>query len=254
MGALHEGHLALIRRAVEEGRPVVVSIFVNPTQFTAGEDFGRYPRCLEADVAAAEAAGADFVFAPSPDAVYPPDEEVPVPPLPAVATEPGLEDAYRPGHFAGVCQVVARLFDLLRPTRAIFGEKDFQQLRVIEAMVASAGPRWPGLRIVALQTQRDADGLALSSRNAYIATEDRQRARGLARALQLAHAAQHPATAEQMMRETLEAHDLEVDYAVVRDAEKLLPVATLEGPTRGLLAARLGDIRLIDNMPMTIWR
>lgn len=254
MGALHEGHLALIRRGVELGRPVVVSVFVNPTQFGPNEDFDRYPRDPERDRAAAEQAGADVVFMPEVETMYPPGGDTLDPPaLPAAATEPGLEDHCRPGHFEGVCQVVARLFDLSKPVAAVFGEKDYQQLRVIQQMVDANPERWPGLRIISYPTVRDEDGLALSSRNRYLSPEQRERARGLFRALRNAHAAQHPVTAEQIMEQDLLAHDLAIDYAVVRDADTLLPVEDLSRPTRALIAARLDSIRLIDNMPMTRW-
>lgn len=254
MGALHAGHAALIRRAAEAGGPVVVSVFVNPTQFGPTEDFSRYPRTLDADIEVALEAGADVVFAPESDVIYPPGVAIDTPPLPSVATEPGLEDAHRPGHFTGVCQVVSRLFDLARPNYAIFGEKDFQQLRVIEAMVAAHEMRWPGLLILAHPTVREPDGLALSSRNRYLRPEQRDRALGLSRALRVAHAAQRPETAETLMRETLEAHGLTIDYADVRDARTLLPVDSLEQPARALIAARLDEVRLIDNQTMTVWR
>jgi pantoate--beta-alanine ligase len=253
MGALHEGHFALIRHAAELGLPVLVSIFVNPTQFGPGEDFERYPRRLDDDIEKVERAGGSIVFAPAVETVYPPDDPVPTPPLPAVATQPKLEDAYRSGHFEGVCQVVARLFDLVRPRRAVFGEKDYQQLLVIESMVERERERWSDLGIVRHPTIRESDGLAMSSRNAYIGDERRSRARGLFRALQSAHAAQRPDTAERMMRETLETHDLEVDYAVVRDAVTLMPASSFARPTRALIAARLDEVRLIDNMAMTVW-
>lgn len=256
MGALHEGHAALIRRArdIAGDGPVVVSVFVNPTQFAPGEDFAKYPRTLDADVALAAAAGADAVFAPSVDVIYPPGDQSPVPPLPSVATEPRLEDAHRPSHFTGVCQVVARLFDLVEPDNAIFGEKDFQQLRVIEAMVehtaGRASARWPRPRIVAHPTVREPDGLAMSSRNRYLRADQREQALGLSRALRRAAAALHPATAEGVMREVLDSHGLAIDYAVVRDAGTLMPVPTLERPTRALIAARLDSVRLIDNAAM----
>ncbi len=252
MGALHAGHLALVRRAAAQRLPVVVSIFVNPTQFGPAEDCERYPRTLEADVAAVASAGADVVFAPPVAEVYPPGSLVAVPPLPAAATEPGLEDAHRPGHFAGVCQVVARLFDLVRPAVAVFGEKDYQQLLVIESMVADSGARWPGLRIERHPTVRDGVGLALSSRNAYLGPQDRNRALGLSRALAAGRDAYRgacvPASAERVMTEILTAHRLVVDYAAVRDPMTLLPLPR-RGPAkaRGLIAARLGEVRLIDN-------
>lgn len=253
MGALHAGHVALIRKAAElatPADPVLVSVFVNPTQFGPNEDFSRYPRTLEADIRAAEAAGASIVFAPDVLTMYPPDERIEPPPLPAAATQPGLEDAFRPTHFAGVCQVVARLFDLVRPSLAVFGEKDFQQLRVIQMMVQQQGERWPGLKIAPHPTIREPDGLAMSSRNAYLKPHERHRALGLYAALQAAAAASTPAEAEQAMNATLRSHDLQIDYAVVRDADTLLPTRDFRQPARALIAARLGSVRLIDNAPL----
>jgi pantoate--beta-alanine ligase len=263
MGALHEGHAALLRRARATGLDVCLSIFVNPTQFGPNEDLARYPRTLEADLALAEREGVAVAFVPDAPTLYPEGIDAAnrlaaTLPLPAVATEPQLEDRIRPGHFAGVQLVVARLFDAIRPAVAVFGEKDWQQLKLIEAMVIAEPSRWPGLTILPHPTVREPDGLALSSRNRYLRPEDRDRARALPRALQLAHSAQRPATAERLMRETLEAKGFTVDYAVVRDAETLLPVTGFERPTRALVAARLawegGSVRLIDNSAMTIWR
>ena len=259
MGALHDGHASLIRRATGRGLPVVATVFVNPTQFAPHEDFARYPRTLEADVAIAERAGADAVYAPPHADVYPRGldaarAEAAELPLPEVARTPGLEDACRPGHFGGVCQVVARLFDLACPRLAIFGEKDWQQWRVLDAMVAGAPGRWPGLRMESAPTVREPDGLAMSSRNRYLQPEQRDRALGLVRALQVAASAQHPQTAERLMRETLEDHALAVDYAVVRAAGDLMPVTGFERPTRALIAARLEGVRLIDNLAMPICR
>jgi pantoate--beta-alanine ligase len=259
MGALHEGHASLVRRAAGRGRPVVVTVFVNPTQFAPHEDFARYPRTLDADVGIARAAGADAVFAPPPEAIYPRGvdaarAEATAIELPAVATMPGLEDAFRPGHYGGVCQVVARLFDLTRPSQAIFGEKDWQQWRVLDGMVAAPPARWPGLAMEVAPTVREADGLAMSSRNRYLRPAQREQALGLVRALQVAASAQHPATAERLMRETLEDHGLAVDYAVVRDARTLMPVGGFERPTRGLVAARLDTVRLIDTMALPVCR
>jgi pantoate--beta-alanine ligase len=254
MGALHEGHLALIRRAATCGGPVVVSIFVNPTQFGPGEDFNRYPRSLATDIPAAEQAGADVIYAPPVEEVYPTADGPSVPPLPAVAFQPGLEDARRPGHFAGVCQVVARLFDLVQPRWAIFGEKDYQQLLVIRALVeqenhseAIAAPRWPDLEIIAHPTVREPDGLAMSSRNQYLTPNDRERALGLSRALKAAARAETTAGAEVAMQRILQNHALQVDYAVVRDAKSLLPIESFADPARALVAARLENVRLIDN-------
>ncbi len=258
MGALHAGHLALIRRAAQLGYPVVVSIFVNPTQFGPDEDFERYPRDLESDVAEAAQAGATAVFAPDVDVMYPADVEISKPPLPPAATLPGLEDAHRPGHFEGVCQVVARLFDLLRPAVAVFGEKDYQQLRVIQQMVQrsaqSIPDRWGDICIDAAQTHRDSDDLALSSRNAYLSTSQRERALGLNVALRAAQTLAHESAGsinaqdvEQLMINVLHAHHLNIDYAVVRDAQTLLPIEHMAQPARALIAAHVDQVRLIDN-------
>ena len=259
MGALHRGHASLVQQAAGAGRPVVVTVFVNPTQFGPGEDYVRYPRTLESDLKIAADAGATAVFVPDAAAIYPKGleaakTEATARPLPAVAKEPHLEDAARPGHFGGVCQVVARLFDLCRPSLACFGEKDYQQLRVIEQMVEGAGGRWGDLRIQRCPTVREHDGLAMSSRNRYLAEDRRDTALGVYRALQMAMSAQRPATAEALMHETLLDHGFTVDYAVVRDAATLLPVSGLETPCRALIAARLPEVRLIDNMAMPVWR
>lgn len=261
MGALHEGHLSLIRQAREFGGPVVASIFVNPTQFAPGEDFESYPRGLEDDVKRAGEAGCDIVYAPSASTMYPEGPEAAISaaadfPLPEVATTPRLEDGDRPRFFGGVCLVVSRLFQHVRPARAIFGEKDWQQLQVVAAMTA-ADPELRSIQVLPGRIVRDPDGLAMSSRNTRIPAEHRDRALGVPRALQVAHAAQHPRTAERMMKETLETHDLEVGYAVVRDPETLLEVSDFTRPTRGLIAATLrwdgGEVRLIDNRAMTVW-
>jgi pantoate--beta-alanine ligase len=259
MGALHAGHAALIAQAARAGLPVVATIFVNPTQFAPHEDFAAYPRTLQADLAAAEAAGAAAVFLPDEAQIYPHGlaaaaREAAAWPVPRVAREPRLEDAARPTHFGGVCQVVARLFDLAMPAVAVFGEKDYQQLRVLTALVAEQRSRWPHLRIEAAPTVREPDGLAMSSRNRYLRAEQREQALGLVRALQMAASAQHPRTAEDLMRQTLDQHGLQTDYAVVRDAASLEPVEDLSRPSRALIAARLSTVRLIDNMALPVWR
>lgn len=256
MGALHEGHLALIRLARSLGGPVITSIFVNPTQFGPGEDFDRYPRTMEADVDLATEAGTDLVYAPSAETVYPDGlDHPPSIPLPPVATDPGLEDAGRPHFFAGVCGVVGRLFDQVRPSVAIFGEKDWQQLQVIRAMVAD-DPRFEDLEIRSGPIVRDPDGVAMSSRNAYIPDDDRIRARGLVTALRAIRGTDDAVDAESKMRAILETRGLDVEYAVIRDAETLGPPSTPDRPGRAIITARLdydgGSVRLLDNGPFPL--
>ena len=255
MGALHEGHFALVRDAVRIrstlaiDSPVVVSIFVNPTQFNDPADLARYPRTLELDAAGCAAAGADCIFAPESQTIYPLDQTIPVPALPDVATRPGLEDAHRPGHFAGVCQVVHRLFDLVRPAAAVFGEKDWQQLQVIKAMTSQ--DRLP-IRIFAAPTVREADGLAMSSRNVFLSLSDRARAVSISRALRKAAQAHTISDAEVAMHDELVAHGLQVEYAVIRHANTLMPlIPGSSSEARALIAARCGPVRLIDNAPWT---
>ncbi|MEY4117719.1 MAG: hypothetical protein RLZZ116_1047 [Planctomycetota bacterium] len=259
MGALHAGHGSLVTRAREAGKPIVVSIFVNPTQFGPKEDYVRYPRTLDSDCALLEPLGASAVFVPSVEAIYPRGleaarSEAAAFPLPDVATKPGLEDACRPTHFGGVALVVGRLFDLVRPSAAYFGEKDYQQLRLVQDMVDADRARFGDLRIVPCATVREGDGLAMSSRNRYLSSDERTAAIALSRALQIAHSAQKVPTAERLMADTLGSFGLEVEYAVVRDARTLMPVTGFERPTRALIAARLGSTRLIDNAAMTVWR
>jgi pantoate--beta-alanine ligase len=251
MGALHEGHASLVRLArarAEPGRAVVVSVFVNPTQFGPNEDYTRYPRTLESDLEACRAAGADVVFAPAVEEVYPPGG-VPAPALPAVATEPGLEDAARPGHFAGVCQVVRRLFELVRPSAAVFGEKDWQQLQVVRTMVRAEGL---GIAIIPGETVRDPDGMAMSSRNRFLSPEDRRRGLALSRGLLACREAGDPDRAEELLRGVLEEAGVDPDYAVVRDAETLAPRERGDWDRsrrmRAVVAGRVGSVRLLDNM------
>jgi len=252
MGGLHAGHVELVKLAArardEKGLgPVVVSVFVNPKQFEESVDFERYPRDLDADAAAVEPAGADVVFAPGVDEVYPPgvDTDAPVPP---VADGPGLEDEFRPGHLPGVCQVVWRLFELARPAAAVFGEKDWQQLQIARALAASYAEREGGaLEIIPAPTVREADGLAMSSRNRFLTPADRARASAISAALARASEFKDAAEAELVMRGTLESRGLEAEYAVVRDAETLMERPVAGAPARALIAARLGEVRLIDN-------
>jgi pantoate--beta-alanine ligase len=252
MGALHAGHAALVRRARQEtDGPVVVSLFVNPTQFAPGEDFDRYPRTLDADLEVAAAAGADVVFAPSVEEVYPDGD-------PVVTVDPGplgdvLEGASRPGHFRGVLTVVAKLFGLVRPDLAVFGEKDYQQLVLVRRMVADL---CLGVEVVGAPTQREPDGLALSSRNVYLDADERARAAILFRALTAAQRrAAHglPAARWAAMKVLHEDPDLELDYLAVRAADLTEAEdypAGLEG--RALVAARFGKTRLIDNVALTL--
>ncbi|HYD00815.1 MAG TPA: pantoate--beta-alanine ligase [Phycisphaerales bacterium] len=257
MGALHDGHAALIRSAARlrdaapaGGPPVVVSIFVNPTQFNDAADLARYPRTIDADLATCHRAGADAVFVPDPETVYPPGATIPVPPLPEVATEPRLEDALRPGHFAGVCQVVARLFELVTPSAAVFGEKDYQQLAVVRAMTTALSLP---IEIIPAPTVREKDGLAMSSRNRFIPPEHRPRAAAISRALCEASAPGNSTAhkAEAAMRKVLLAAgfaEAEIQYAVVRDAQTLGAVKP-GAAGRALIAAALAPVRLIDNAP-----
>lgn len=225
----------------------VVTIFVNPTQFNEKDDYARYPRTLEADLEKCRFAGAAVVLAPEAEDVYPPGAPPPMPALPREAVEPGLEDAARPGHFGGVCQVVARLFDMVRPGVAVFGEKDWQQLRVVAAMVRRE--RWP-IEVVGAPTVREADGLAMSSRNIFLSAEDRVRALALSRGIALAGRESAELGAEATLRAVLREQGITPDYAVVRDAETLMPLRYGDGigrPRRALVAARVGPVRLLDN-------
>ncbi len=252
MGALHAGHTSLMTAAVASGCPVVVSIFVNPTQFGDAGDLRRYPRTLEADLEQCAQAGVQAVFVPDEPSIYPSGVEAARQesarwPLPSCARTPALEDRLRPGHFGGVCQVVARLFDLTKPALAVFGEKVFQQLRVVTQMVEQSASRWGALRIVPSATIREPDGLAMSSRNRFLSAAERSRATGLWKALQAGLAENSPGQCEEAMRRVLHQHQLEYEYSVVRDSETLAAVSRLTGGERMLIAARLGAVRLIDN-------
>ena len=251
MGALHEGHLSLVRRAREIADHVAVSIFVNPAQFAPHEDFDRYPRPIEEDLRLCEAEGVDLVFHPNVEEMYPPGEPETIVDVPALGGI--LEGAHRPGFFVGVCRVVAKLLAIVQPGVACFGAKDYQQLRVVEAM--ARGLCLP-VRIEGCPIVREADGLACSSRNAYLSEDDRRHAVGLHKALREAErliddGQTDPAAVERAMEQAMRAHHFEVDYAVVRDAKTLAPVdlvnPSLE-PIVCLLAGRLGAVRLIDNM------
>ncbi|MDH4230340.1 MAG: pantoate--beta-alanine ligase [Nitrospirota bacterium] len=246
MGALHAGHLSLMRRARAECPRVVVSIFVNPRQFGPTEDFGRYPRTLEADLRLCAEAGVDAVFCPAPEEVYPPGFQTTVSVGPLTRRLCGLD---RPDHFDGVTTVVARLFGLVRPTHAYFGQKDYQQASVIRRMVADLALE---PEIVVCPIVREADGLAMSSRNRYLSADERQRAlalcRGLERAQERFGAGERDAAAvTAALAEQLREAGAAVDYAAACDPVDLEPVARLESGTVLLVAARIGATRLLDN-------
>jgi pantoate--beta-alanine ligase len=255
MGNLHAGHIALVKAAREACERVVVSIYVNPLQFGAGEDFDAYPRTLEADRQKLEAAGAHVLFAPSDREIYPQGREHSTTIDAPEALTHTLCGASRPGHFRGVTTVVAKLFNIVQPTVAVFGEKDFQQLRVIQRMTADLNLP---IRILGLPTHREADGLAMSSRNGYLSAEERSNAPLLYAQLQWA--------AEQLRAgeiwDAIEAEGLKrlsgagfvPDYFTLRDAENLQPLTGWQAgdaPARVLLAARLGQTRLIDNLSIS---
>jgi len=247
MGALHAGHMALVAEGRRRASHVVASIFVNPTQFAANEDLSTYPRREATDAKMLEEEGCAILWSPDVATMYPDGSEITVR---AGNLGDGLDGAARPGHFDGVATVVARLFDQVRPDIALFGEKDYQQLAVIRQMVRELDL---GIEIVGVPTQRDADGLALSSRNAYLIDEERQSARALPRALGEAAAAiqrgSDVAEALGTARERLSKAGFDpIDYVELCDAETLAPVTSLERPARLLAAARLGRTRLIDNL------
>ena len=249
MGALHEGHRELVRHArrAPGATTTVVSIFVNPLQFGAGEDLERYPRPLEADLDACREEGVELVFTPGVPDMYPEGAEITVQPG-ALGSE--LEGTVRPGHFAGVLTVVAKLFHIVAPDVAFFGEKDYQQLVLIKKMVRDLD--FP-LAVVGVPTVREPDGLALSSRNAYLSPDDRARATTLYRALTAGTgvSARGPAAVLDAAAAVLaEEPALQVEYLALRDPE-LRPDPTA-GPARLLVAARLGTTRLIDNVPVQL--
>lgn len=248
MGALHDGHVSLVRLAKRRAKRVIVSIFVNPTQFAPTEDFGSYPRTWKSDVARLAAEDVDAIWHPDVKTMYPDGFATRiVPEGPATA---GLEDRFRPHFFGGVATVVGKLFTQCRPDIAIFGEKDFQQLRVVTQMARDLDL---GVKVIGSKTVRERDGLAMSSRNVYLSAEERRVAPELLRAMKET-AAQLRAGAE--LAAALAAGTgiirqagFALDYLEVRHAETLSPVTSIEdGPLRILVAAKLGTTRLIDNM------
>ena len=247
MGYLHEGHLALVKQARIENSAVIVSIYVNPTQFGPREDFGAYPRDLNRDLELLKGGGVDIVFVPSDDEMYPPEfsswvnvEKV---------TEQ-LEGAARPGHFRGVATVVAKLFNIVQPSRAYFGQKDAQQVMVIKRMVADLNM---GIEIVVVPTLRESDGLAMSSRNIYLSPKERQAAMILFKTLTLARQLRRGGEkdAEEIRRQMTALIQKEplaqIDYVSIADAETLEELSLIDRPALASLAVRIGKTRLIDN-------
>lgn len=249
MGYLHEGHLSLIRRARAECEAVVVSIFVNPTQFGPGEDYERYPRDEARDLALLEREAVDVVFVPTVEEMYPPGFSTWVEVTGPLAER--LEGASRPGHFRGVATVVLKLFHLVQPHRAYFGEKDAQQLRIIRRMTTDLNLP---MEIVACPIVREPDGVALSSRNVYLSPTEREHARALSRSLALARrlileeGVREAAEVRRRLREYLRAAPgVALDYVSLAHPETLEEVERIEGPVLVLVAARVGSARLIDN-------
>ena len=249
MGALHEGHASLLRRAKSECSKVIASIFVNPTQFGPNEDLAKYPRTIEADVAKLEAAGVDILFAPDANEIYPPG-------FTTYVTVEGLshrlEGRSRPGHFRGVATVVMKLFATVQPHFAFFGRKDAQQSRILQRMLLDLNS---DVELVLCPIVREPDGLALSSRNAYLNSEERRAAIVLGRALQaagreIAAGTRDALTLQDAVRQILAQEKLaRVDYVEVADADSFEPVARIGSrPTYVLLAVFIGKTRLIDNL------
>lgn len=248
MGALHAGHLALVRLARSRARKVIVSIFVNPAQFAPSEDLASYPRDLDADLAALAGSGADLVWAPAAAIMYPPDFATRI--VPGGPASVDLEDKFRPHFFAGVATVVAKLFLQCRPDIALFGEKDYQQLKVVTQLARDLDLP---VRIVGAPIVRERDGLAMSSRNAYLSAAERAVAPTLHRVLmdcadQIARGAALAPTIAQG-HAAIDAAGFVLDYLEARHADSLLPIASAQdGPLRLLVAAKLGRTRLIDNV------
>lgn len=253
MGALHRGHLELMKMAREyagESGEVIVSIFVNPLQFEPGSDFEKYPRPIEKDEELCREAGADILFRPSPEEMYRDDESVFI-----VENQLslGLEGKSRPGHFRGVCTVVAKLFNILQPSGAVFGEKDFQQLAIIRRMVRDLNLP---VEIIVAPTVREKDGLALSSRNQYLTRNERQNAAVLYRAeiktRELIATGENSAAAliRAATQEIQKAKDARIDYVQIVSGESLQPLEMIEPDARMVMAVFIGPTRLIDNMPL----
>ena len=247
MGYLHEGHLSLVRRGRSDNATAAASIFVNPTQFAENEDLSTYPRDMEGDLEKLRREGVDLVFAPPASEIYPPGFDTSID-VGTIAR--GLEGEHRPGHFAGVATVVCKLLTIVRPDNVYFGQKDAQQCLVVKRLNADLNL---GANVVVMPTVRDPDGLALSSRNAYLSPEDRQSALSLSRALRLAETlcAEGVRDADtirsQMLLALNAAPAASVDYVSVADAETLQELPTIDRPTLVSLAVHIGAVRLIDN-------
>ena len=248
MGALHRGHLALVREARRRARRVVVSIFVNPTQFAPHEDFGSYPRGFAADLKALQTAKADLVWAPSAEVMYPAGFATRI--EPQGAAKAGLEDKFRPHFFGGVATVVAKLFTQTAPDFALFGEKDYQQLRVVTQMAQDLDL---AVKVIGVPTVREKDGLALSSRNAYLSAAERSAAPLLYRGLKASAVRIKQGEPIEMVLEEARAEigrtGFALDYLEARHALTLAPIVSRkDGPIRLLVAAKIGKTRLIDNI------
>ncbi|MEV0586913.1 pantoate--beta-alanine ligase [Nonomuraea sp. NPDC050310] len=243
MGALHEGHRSLMRLARERADQVVVSIFVNPLQFGPNEDFGRYPRTFDQDLEVCAAEGVAAVFAPSVEEMYPPGRQVSVSAGPMATV---FEGEVRPGHFDGVLTVVLKLFNLVRPDVAVFGQKDAQQLAMIRRMVADLDVP---VEIVGAPTLREPDGLALSSRNRYLSAEERQRALAISRALRAGEMERAPSAVLAAARAVLDEEGLVPDYLALVDPATFTQVDDrYYGPAVLAVAVKIGTTRLLDNV------
>lgn len=248
MGALHDGHVSLVRLAKQRARRVVVSIFVNPTQFAPTEDFGSYPRTWKADLARLRAEGVDLIWNPELKTMYPDGFASRI--LTEGPATAGLEDRFRPHFFGGVATVVGKLFTQCRPDLAIFGEKDFQQLRVVARMATDLDL---GVKVIGSKTVREPDGLAMSSRNVYLSPQDRRAAPVLFQTLKETarrlRAGGDLRAAQTEGAQTIAAAGFALDYFEARHAETLAQVSSInDGPLRILVAARIGTTRLIDNI------
>lgn len=252
MGALHEGHLSLVRRAKQECDVAIATIFVNPAQFGPNEDFQKYPRTLEGDLDQLRSSGCDVVFTPTNDQMYPSGHTTFVDP-PIVAND--WEGKIRPGHFRGVATIVLKLFQIIPAHVGYFGRKDYQQVAVIRAMVRDLNLQ---IAIEACETIREPDGLAMSSRNRYLSAEERHRALGLSRALRAGQAlieqgcTSGPVVEQAMQSELISASVDSIDYAALVHPETLERVESIVGPVVGIIAARVGSTRLIDNATFAI--